>query len=186
MLIFLDIDGTLVGTGGEVSANVWQAAEPLREAGARLAVCTGRPCAGVAEEIAHRLDPAAPHVFLNGALVRTAPGELLELNAIPADVLDPLIAASRRWNVTLELYTPDADYVDALTPECRRHAEAVGVEPIARDLEEVAAELPVLKAQWIVGGEFAERAESLEAPGCIADISTSPVMPDLLDRKSVV
>ena len=51
-LILLDIDGTLIGSSGTVKDCVWDAADRVREAGVRLAVCTGRPCGGVAQKVA--------------------------------------------------------------------------------------------------------------------------------------
>ena len=43
-LICLDVDGTLVGSSGEVPDEVWRATDALRERGVRLAVCSGRSC----------------------------------------------------------------------------------------------------------------------------------------------
>lgn len=178
MLLFLDVDGTLVGSSGVLSDEVCEAADTLREFGVRLAVCTGRPCAGVAHEIASRLDASAPHIFLDGALVRTAHGRIIDQQPIDEDVLRPLIDASREWNATLELYSPTDDYADEITPACREHADAIGVEPIERDLDDVAAEEDILKAQWIVDESKVDDIMDLDVPGCHSKAATSPVVPD--------
>ncbi|NJD09330.1 MAG: Cof-type HAD-IIB family hydrolase, partial [Gemmatimonadetes bacterium] len=68
-LVCIDVDGTLVGSGGEVHPAVWTAAAGALAAGIRLALCSGRPAFGVTRELALRLDPKGWHCFQNGASV---------------------------------------------------------------------------------------------------------------------
>src|SRR5678816_1897837 len=68
-LVCIDVDGTLVGSGGAVNERVWPAAARAREAGVALAVCSGRPGFGVTRALAAQVDPSGWHCFQNGASV---------------------------------------------------------------------------------------------------------------------
>ena len=94
-LVLLDLDGTVVGSSGQVLACVWEAADKLNRAGVRLAVCTGRPRGGVAKKIAERLGPNSPHIFQNGAMTAYADGDVVELHALKEASTRALIAHAR-------------------------------------------------------------------------------------------
>lgn len=179
MLVFLDVDGTLVGSSGTVSDEALEALDTLREFGARLVIATGQPAGEITREIAERLDASAPHIFLNGALVQTDRGRTVHEEPIATEALRPQIEASREWGEPLELYTASAIYVEELTPQSREHAEYVGMRPAERDLMEVAEEESVLKTQWIVEPGRSEAVLDLEMPDSVAEVATSPVMPDV-------
>ncbi|MEZ5140363.1 MAG: hypothetical protein R2711_16805 [Acidimicrobiales bacterium] len=66
-LICLDVDGTLVGSAGEPTVELWEAAERARGRGQRLTLCTARLAAGPTRSWAERLDPDGWHVFHTGA-----------------------------------------------------------------------------------------------------------------------
>ena len=68
-LIFIDVDGTLVGTENRVLPEVWAAAARARAAGVKLVLCSGRPEFGRARAYAERLDAEGWHVFQNGSSV---------------------------------------------------------------------------------------------------------------------
>ena len=178
-LIFLDIDGTLIGSSGEVRAPIWSALERLRDAGVALCVNTGRPWGGIAAEIARRLGPDAPHVTHGGALVRTV-DRTLHAEAIAPDDLAPLLAtAAQHPEATLELYTAEAIYVAAHTDFSRRHADILGMTSAVADLGAVARDAPVVKAQWIAAtARIHEVVSRTSARFQIAE-ATSDAMPDV-------
>src|SRR5688572_11767765 len=66
-LICLDVDGTLVGSTGSPSDELWTAAERARGRGQRLTLCTARLAAGATRDWAEQLDPDGWHVFHTGA-----------------------------------------------------------------------------------------------------------------------
>ena len=68
-LIGIDVDGTLVGTGGFIHPSVWEAAKRACERGIHLALCSGRPAFGLALEYARRLEAGGWHIFQNGASI---------------------------------------------------------------------------------------------------------------------
>jgi Cof subfamily protein (haloacid dehalogenase superfamily) len=178
MVVFVDVDGTLVGSDGSIRPNVLEAADTLRELGTRLSLATGRPREGVAGELSQRIDASAPHIFLNGALVDTGRGRRVRTIDIDRDVLQSQIEAARRWDETLELYTVETHYVDELTAPCREHADHLDLDPEARDLEEVADTSSVLKCQWIVEESRLPDLRELDRQNCRLEVVRSPLMPD--------
>jgi len=68
-LVGIDVDGTLLGSSGNVHPEVWGVAQRARTAGIHLALCSGRPAFGLALEYARRLDADGWHVFQNGASI---------------------------------------------------------------------------------------------------------------------
>src|SRR5215213_10938834 len=94
-LICVDVDGTLVGSSGGVTAEVWNAVERARAAGARLAICSGRPAFGMTRELAERLDPGGWHVFQNGASIVHLPTGDSRSACIPRPAIDDLVDRAR-------------------------------------------------------------------------------------------
>src|SRR5690242_6874288 len=118
-LVFTDVDGTLVGSSGTVLPGVWVAAEQLRAAGIRMAICTGRPAFGDARGYAARLDPDGWHVFQNGAsVINLATSQSLS-TAIPSDAIAALVARARKIGRILELYTDTEYAVESTSPRAR-------------------------------------------------------------------
>ncbi len=176
-LVVLDVDGTIIGASGKVEQCIWDAAEAAIAAGVKIAVCTGRPSFGVAQKIAQRLGPDNPHVFQSGAHVGYTDGRSVKVVALKESDTRQVIEASRRHGVVLELYTPDSLYVERTTTLSQNHASMIGITAIVRDLEQVAATEPVVRAQWVVPvGE--EEEIMAEAPaGMQASHAISPALP---------
>ncbi len=177
-LILLDIDGTLIGSSGTVKDCVWDAAGKVREAGVRLAVCTGRPCGGVAQKVAARLGPSTPHIFQSGALITYPDGEAVQVYALKDANTERLVEHARDHSLTLELYSPNALFVERKTPLSEAHAKMLGMSAIVRDLIDVMENEPVVRAQWVVSGEQASTAMSLELETAQFSRATSPAQPD--------
>lgn len=175
-LIFLDVDGTLVGSTGDVHPRVWAAVEAAQRARIRLAISSGRPGFGITRDMAQRLDPDGWHVFQNGASVVHLDSGASRSTALPPDAVSDLVARARAANRLIELYT-DQDYAfDGPPRRAREHAELLGLPFHARPLEKLHG--VVVRAQWLLGHDEAEAAlaevnQSLEISG-----STSPAMPD--------
>ena len=175
-LICIDVDGTLVGASGEVSAAVWRAVSVARLRGVRLAICSGRPAFGVTRGYAERLDPNAWHVFQNGASVVHLPDGETRSRTIPPTIVTTLIDRSRALQRPLELYT-DTDYtVEVDLPRTRRHADLLGVPFARRDMHFLRG--PVVRAQWLVSHEESDALLAEPHDGLMLSHSRSPVMPD--------
>ncbi|MEX2503092.1 MAG: HAD-IIB family hydrolase, partial [Trueperaceae bacterium] len=163
---------------GLVVWGVWEAAERARTAGMRLGVCTARPGFGLAAKIAQRLDPDTPHVFQNGAQITYLDGDTLQVSALKESSAEVLIRAARRLGVVLELYTPNALFVERRTDISEAHAKMIGVHAIVRDLREVARAEPVVRAQWVVPPDRLDEVLAVEADGVQAHVATSPAQAD--------
>lgn len=177
-LVLLDIDGTLIGSSAQVQACVWEAAARAREAGVRLAVCTGRPGFGVAARVAQRLDPDTPHIFQSGAQITYLDGNPLQVSAVKEERIQHLVRHARELGVVLELYTPQSMYVERRTEISEAHAKMIGVTPIVRDLAEVASREPIVRAQWVVASERLQDALAVRVEGIDRSVATSPALPD--------
>lgn len=178
-LVVLDLDGTIIGASGVVQECVWEAAARAREAGVKVAVCTGRPGFGVAQRVAQRLGPDNPHVFQSGAYLGYPDGRTIKAVAIKSDDLNSIIEVSRQRGAVLELYTPSSLYVERTTALSEAHASMIGVTAIVRDLEDVAANEPVVRAQWVLPeGESAEIVD-LAPEGVNLAHANSPALPGI-------
>lgn len=175
-LICIDVDGTLVGSSGEVGPEVWFAAKVARDRGVRLAICSGRPAFGLARGYAERLDDDGWHVFQNGAsVVHLATGETRS-RTLPSAIVAPLVARSRALGRPLELYSDTEYVVEMDTPRARRHADLLGVPFATRDLSSLQP--PIVRAQWLVSHEESRVVMAEPHEGLTLSHSLSPVMPD--------
>jgi Cof subfamily protein (haloacid dehalogenase superfamily) len=177
-LVVLDLDGTVIGADGDVRECVWQAVERAHGAGVKLAACTGRPAAGVAERVAARLGPRNPHVFQSGALVSDPTGDTLHVAALREAVVLQLVEHARVLGLALELYTPTTLYVERRTPITEAHARMIGVTALVRDLREVGRIEPVIRGQWVVAAERQAEVEALPLEGAQLSSATSPALPN--------
>ena len=199
-LIGIDVDGTLVGSGGIVHPGVWEAAKRACERGIHLALCTGRPAFGLALEYARRLEASGWHVFQNGASIvnlattRSPPlgipslvpaGDSLAGRSvaarsrsvpIPQSSVKTLIEQARHSGETLELYS-DATYVTESTSDwAQEHADLLGVAFEPQPFESLTQ--PIVRAQWLLSRALAEEFTSTPHPGLEVADSSSPLMPD--------
>lgn len=175
-LVFTDVDGTLVGSSGTVLPAVWVAAERVRAAQIRMAICTGRPAFGDARGYAERLDADGWHIFQNGASVLHLATSRSLSTPIPRASVTALVERARATGRILELYTDEEYAVESTAPRAREHARLLGVPFTPRPFETL--EGTIVRAQWLVG--LAEEAEMLadDMGSLERSSSTSPVMPD--------
>ena len=175
-LVFIDVDGTLVGTAGEPTPETWAATARVRERGVRLAICSGRPAFGNTRRWAERLDPTGWHVFQNGASVVRLPSGETRSRALPDEALAWLVARAAATGRVLELYTDHEYLVGRDTERARRHAGLLGVPFQRRDLHTLPG--PFVRAQWLLAIEEMEAVLAEPHEGLTYSGSTSPVMPD--------
>ncbi len=177
-LVVLDLDGTIIGAEGVVQSCVWEAAERVRAAGVKLAVCTGRPAFGVAQRVAQRLGPTTPHIFQSGAHIAYPDGETLKASALREATARRLINHARKLGSVLELYTPSNLFVERKTDMSEAHAKMIGVTAIVRDLEDVVANEPVVRAQWVVPLGETAAVSSISGDDVQVSTATSPALVD--------
>ncbi len=179
-LVILDLDGTMIGSSAQVSPRVWAAVDAARERGIKLAACTGRPGLGVALRTAKRLGPTNPHVFQSGAHIAYPDGDTLKVSSLKEAVAQKVVQHARSLGLVLEVYTPQNLFVERKTPMSEAHAKLIGVAAIVRDLTEVVATEPVVRAQWVLTREQEASAMDLPVEGVTVSRATSPGLPDTL------
>jgi hypothetical protein len=187
-LIGIDVDGTLVGTGGIVHPRIWEAAKRARELGIHLALCSGRPAFGLALEYAGRLEAGGWHIFQNGAsIVNLATTQSPPLGipslaarsrsvAIPLPWVETLIEQARETRETLELYSDTTFVSESTSAWAREHAELLGVPFEPAPFESLTE--PIVRAQWLLSRARATQVTATAHPGLEVAQSTSPLMPD--------
>ncbi len=178
-LICIDVDGTLVGSSGEVLPQVWAAAAAATARGQHLALCTGRPGFGKALKWAKQLEPTGWHIFQNGASLARADGSETLSQGLGEDFdLAALEDQSRVQGWALELYS-DFDWaINQDNDLAVRHAELLGVPLEYKPLNEVQGKL--VRAQWVVRREDGPAVLASPLPGLEYHPAESPVMPDTL------
>lgn len=176
-LVIFDLDGTIIGKTGQVEDCVWNAVEQAKAKGMRFSVCTGRPNLGVAKRVAERLGPNNPHIFQNGAHIALSSGDSLELSALKSSSTLELISFARAKGLVLELYTPGTLFVERRTNISEAHAKMIGVQAIVRDLEDVLASEPIIRAQWVIPTEALELALSAQPAGTRCAVATASAQP---------
>jgi Cof subfamily protein (haloacid dehalogenase superfamily) len=180
-LVFVDVDGTLVGPGGAVPPDAWAAAERARKAGLRLALCSGRPAFGLSRGYALRLDPDGWHVFQNGASVARLSGsgqggDESRSEPIAPDAVAGLVERSRRTGRVLELYSDSEYAVESCGRRAEEHAALLGVPFEPRPFGSLSG--PVVRAQWLLGPGELEAVLAEPHFDLTLSPSTSPIMPD--------
>jgi Cof subfamily protein (haloacid dehalogenase superfamily) len=175
-LICVDVDGTLVGSSGEVADETWAALERMRIRGVRLAICSGRPAFGKTRGYAKRLDADGWHVFQNGASVVHLPGGNTRSRPLARETVCALIERSRAAGWPLELYGDTEHAVEMDVPRTRAHARLLGIPFVRRDL--LSFHVPVVRAQWLLAHDEVDDVMAGPHDGLTLSHSLSPVMPD--------
>jgi Cof subfamily protein (haloacid dehalogenase superfamily) len=179
--VVCDVDGTLVGPEAHATDEVVDAVARAQAAGVRVGFATGRMRDAVAP-LAAQLHALGPHVFHNGAEVRSEGRTVASWTIAPPRV-DGLLALARgREDAYVEVYTQDRYLVSAWDDRARPHWEILGREPdgVLAEADELAGEA-VLKATFAL---FDERAltpivDGITALGLLAGPAGSPRTPDL-------
>ena len=175
-LICIDVDGTLVGSSGEVAGASWTMLARIRARGVRLAICSGRPAFGKTRGYAERLDPDGWHVFQNGASVVHLPGGNTRSRPLATAIVRALVDRSRETGRPLELYGDAEHAVEMDVPRAREHASLLGIPFVLRDL--LAFDAPVVRAQWLLSHDEVDAVCAEPHDGLTLSHSLSPVMPD--------
>ena len=177
-LICADVDGTLVGADGSVHPEVWPAVARVREAGIRLAICSGRPAFGLTRDYAERFDPHGWHIFQNGSSVMHFGTAETRSARLTPETVKRLVKFSRLTGRDLELYSDHSYAVESVSERVRAHAALLGTPFVPRPLDSVIE--PVVRGQWLLPREEGMEMLSRIPPGFEVSPSTSPLMTDTL------
>lgn len=180
-VLFVDLDGTLVGAAG-VAGRVWPALAELRAAGFRVAICTGRPGKGLALGYARRVDPDGLHVFESGAVVMDGHGRVVAYDAVPAPAIARVVTLGARHGASVEVYTASGRYLAAARDALiAGHEELLGfsveIAPLPPQEAVVRVQWVLAQAAWPALREAARAGGALD--GVVAHEGSSPWMPGI-------
>jgi Cof subfamily protein (haloacid dehalogenase superfamily) len=175
-LVGVDVDGTLIGSSGQVPAKVWQAAHHARAAGIRIVLCSGRPAFGITMAYAAELDPDGWHLFQNGASIVHLQTHRSLSTGLPSLAIEQLIQQARTSGRALELYTDTEYATESASTWARDHAALLGVRFEPRPFETLRG--VVVRAQWLVPPEEVDVVMAAGPAGLEIAQSSSPLMPD--------
>lgn len=182
-LLFIDIDGTLVGPRG-VSERVWPALAELRAAGWGIGLATGRPGRGEALALARRADPdgLGLHVFESGAAVLSSAGAVVDSEPLPAAALADIVALGARLGATVEAYTASGRYLAEVRDDyILRHEALLGAD--AELVPAIAEVSGLVRVQWVAplpAWPALRAAAQRELVGVTVHEGRSPKMPDVV------
>lgn len=174
-LVFIDVDGTLIGSAGAPTAAVWRSAEAAVARGQHLALATARPAFGPTWDWARRLDPDGWHVLQSGTSLVHSGTDDVRHTPLPDGVVAGLaeVAATRGW--VLEAYTDREIAVDSDAPLAVAHAGLLRIPHRRRPLDSL--EGAVVRAQLVVPIAEAGAARDAAPVGTTGHSATSPAMP---------
>jgi len=151
-ILALDVDGTLVGTTGEISPRLLAALQEAQARGIGVCLCTGRPLRAT-QRYLEALGTRIPPVTFNGALVPSPDGgEPLVAAALPWELVQELIAEAQENGDYIELHTAERYYVERLGLAGEYQARKFGYDPIVGPFPDLRDE-PILKAQFAARSE---------------------------------
>ncbi len=146
-LLVIDVDGTLVGRGGSVSAEDREALVNARQWGIRVSLSTGRvpqACLRIIDQLS--LD--GDHIFFDGALVGN-PGHGSEVYVQPLDsaMVEQLVGLVHRKDIYLELYSATSYFVERETWATEIRRQFFDLEPTVVDFTDLWQRERLIKAE---------------------------------------
>lgn len=171
-MVLLDIDGTLLDSRREISANTRRLLNRLEKRGIPIVLCSARNPAGV-ELVERQAGLRSPIVCYGGSLALDTERGILLDTGMEADtaVRFKAYAAEHFPDLFVSAYLYDVWLVDdAESPLARRDMEILGCEPLTGDLESAARTMPHVHKLLCVGPPSQILALESQAP---------PLFPDL-------
>ena len=132
-ILVVDVDGTLVGRDGSISAEDREALAKTRQLGIQVSLSTGRvtqACSGIINQLS--LDGC--HIFFDGALV-SGPAEDKEVYVQPIsqEAVKQTVEFAHLNDISLELYSTTHYFVERETWASDIRRQFFGIEPTVVD-----------------------------------------------------
>lgn len=147
-LICFDLDGTLVGSRGEISDDTIKEIRRVQNKyGITVAMATGRPLFS-ADRFVDDIGARGASMFYAGALITDVETRIPAFEChLPKPEVQSLVSFCRTNKLSLELYSGEEYFVDEITDCITIHRDAyLKHEPQIFDLEKLAAKERFLKA----------------------------------------
>lgn len=182
-LVAIDLDDTLLTDDLVIPPGAIRAIERARAAGVYVVIATGRMFPA-AKPFADQLELDTPLITYNGAMVRTASGELLRHDPVPRELALELLdfADAKGWPV--QCYFNDRLYVPKITAGVIYYTELAGVpaQSTAKMRELIEADEPTKMLAIGSPSETTERAQRLKERfgGSLAVTISKPMYVEML------
>ena len=128
-LFVTDIDGTLLPTGGKVSAANVAAVEKMINSGVKVAIATGRMYSA-ALAVAEQLKFPVPIIAYNGALIKSSDGEILHTHFMDEAIVLQLINFFQERGLHIQSYVDDILYVPERNAGVEYYEEVIHVKAV--------------------------------------------------------
>ena len=125
-----DIDGTLLPTGGKISAANVEAVQKMMRAGVQFSIATGRMYSA-ALAVAAQLGVAVPIIAYNGALIKSSAGEVLHTHFMDEAIVLKLINFFSERGKHLQSYSDDILYVPERNSLVEYYEQVIKVKSVA-------------------------------------------------------
>ena len=136
-LLVVDVDGTLIGRGGKLSAEDGAALAKAGSLGMQVSLSTGRvpqACVGIISYLS--LD--GYHIFFDGALVsNTAAGEEVYVRPISEELVRQAVEFVHLNEINLEFYSATSFFAERETWSTDAHRRFFGLEPTIVDFSDL-------------------------------------------------
>jgi hypothetical protein len=146
-LLVVDIDGTLIGKDGSISAEDREALAKVRRSGIGVSLSTGRAaqgCLAIIDQLA--LD--GYHIFFDGALVSNL-GEEVYVEPLDSGVVKEAIEFARQNETYLELYSSTRYFVERENWATEIHRQFFNLEPTVVDFTDLWSKERIIKGGLI-------------------------------------
>ena len=182
-LLVVDVDGTLVGRDGSISAEDRGALAKARQLGIQVSLSTGRvtqACLGIVNQLS--LDGC--HIFFDGALVSSpAQGKEVYVQPLSPEVVQQAIEFAHLNDIYLELYSATHYFVEQLTWSADIHRQFFGIEPTVVDFARLWSRERIIKGELMTSSpqEVAQaRSFCLKFNGSLhCSWARTPAYPDI-------
>ena len=132
-ILVVDVDGTLVGKDGSISAEDREALAKARQSGIQVSLSTGRvtqACLGIINQLS--LDGC--HIFFDGALVSSpTQGNEVYVQPISQKTVKQAVEFAHLNGITLELYSTTHYFIERETWASDIRRQFFGIEPTVVD-----------------------------------------------------
>jgi Cof subfamily protein (haloacid dehalogenase superfamily) len=180
-LLVVDIDGTLIGKDGSISAEDREAIAKVRRAGIGVSLSTGRAAQGCLP-IINQLALDGYHVFFDGALVSNFSEEIYA-EPIDSGVVREAIEFTRQNDIYLELYSASRFFVERESWATEIHREFFNLKPTVVDFTGLWERERIIKGGLVTASpEEAAKVENFRLKfkrSLHFSMARSPAYPDI-------
>ena len=149
-LLVVDIDGTLLGKDGTISAEDRDAVAKVCRSGIQVSLSTGR-VAQACLKIINQLSLDGYHIFSDGALVsNTESGEEVYAQPISNELVKQIVEFAHRNETSLDLYSSTHFFVERETWVTDLRRDFFGVQPTVVDFTKLWQKERIIKGALVV------------------------------------